>query len=93
MNYKMSFLRNCLKSLRRKHLELFLFHIKEALIHVDMQYWTKEEWMEEKTIWELYIQIVKADQFCFGGVQVYSTYMTKKTECMQGVCEYGTVCV
>ncbi len=75
MNYKMSFFSNCLKSLRRKHLELFLFHIKEALIHVDMQYWTKEEWTEEKTIWELYIQIVKADQFLFwGGCRLFHLY-------------------
>lgn len=87
MNYKIRFLRNCLNSLRRKHLELFLFHIKEALIHVDMQYWTKKEWAEEKTIWELYIQIVKADQFFWGrGCRIFPLIWQRK----QSVCR---VCV
>lgn len=62
---------------------------------MDMQYWTKKEWKKEKIIWELYIQIVKADQFLFwgGGYRPFHLYDKENGECMQGVCEYGTVCV
>lgn len=59
---------------------------------MNMQYWTKEELKKEKTIPELYIQIGKADQYFFSFVggrgrwaTGHSTFMTKKTECVQGV--------